>query len=112
MLFAITRSTIYRGVAQLLSKITDIAGPHALTCLTCRTPKSGEQQALSQNQVQITYATELANANVSVYTLMKLLGHESMVTSQRYVDGAGTDTRSAIELNPLYRLIATSPRDP
>lgn len=59
-----------------------------------------------------TFATELANANVSVYTLMKLLGHESMVTSQRYVDGAGTDTRSAIELNPLYRLIATSPRDP
>jgi integrase len=28
-----------------------------------------------------TFATELANANVSVYTLMKLLGHESMVTS-------------------------------
>jgi integrase/recombinase XerC len=32
-----------------------------------------------------TYATELANSNVSVYTLMKLLGHESMATSQRYV---------------------------
>ena len=32
-----------------------------------------------------TFATELANADVSVYTLMKLLGHESMVTSQRYV---------------------------
>lgn len=48
-----------------------------------------------------TFATELANANanVSVYTLMKLLGHESMVTSQRYVDGAGTETRSAAELN-------------
>jgi hypothetical protein len=30
-----------------------------------------------------TFATELANANVRVYTLMKLLGHESMVTSQR-----------------------------
>ena len=29
-----------------------------------------------------TFATELANAEVSVYTLMKLLGHESMVTSQ------------------------------
>jgi hypothetical protein len=41
-----------------------------------------------------TFATELANANVSVYTLMKLLGHESMVTSQRYVDGAGTETPS------------------
>jgi integrase len=33
-----------------------------------------------------TFATELANADVSVYTLMKLLGHESMVTSQRYVN--------------------------
>jgi integrase len=37
-----------------------------------------------------TFATELANADVSVYTLMKLLGHESMVTSQRYVTAAGT----------------------
>lgn len=54
-----------------------------------------------------TFATELANANVSVYTLMKLLGHESMVTAQRYVDGAGTDTRSAAELNPLYDILAT-----
>lgn len=53
-----------------------------------------------------TFATELANANVSVYTLMKLLGHESMVTSQRYVDGAGIDTRSAAALNPLYDLLS------
>jgi integrase/recombinase XerC len=41
------------------------------------------------------FATELANADVSVYTLMKLLGHESMVTSQRYVTAAGTETRTA-----------------
>lgn len=34
-----------------------------------------------------------------------------MVTSQRYVDGAGTDTRSAAELNPLYRLLAPQPQD-
>ena len=40
-----------------------------------------------------TFATELANENVSVYALTKLLGHESMVTSQRYVDGAGTENR-------------------
>ena len=32
-----------------------------------------------------TFATELANADVSAYTPPKLLGHESMVTSQRYV---------------------------
>ena len=40
-------------------------------------------------------ATALANADVNVYTLMKLLGHESMVTSQRYVTAAGTETRTA-----------------
>jgi integrase/recombinase XerC len=52
-----------------------------------------------------TYATELAGADVSVYTLMKLLGHESMTTSQRYVTAAGSETRSAAARNPLYALI-------
>ena len=52
-----------------------------------------------------TFATELANGNVSVYALMKLLGHESMVTSQRYVDGAGAENRTAAAQNPLYGLI-------
>jgi site-specific recombinase XerD len=52
-----------------------------------------------------TYATELAAADVSVYTLMKLLGHESMTTSQRYVTAAGTETRSAAAQNPLYALV-------
>ena len=41
---------------------------------------------------------------------MKLLGHESMVTSQRYVDGAGTDTRSAAERNPLYDILGARGR--
>ena len=58
-----------------------------------------------------TFATELANENVSVYALMKLLGHESMVTSQRYVDGAGTENRAAAAQNPLYGLIEQS-REP
>lgn len=52
-----------------------------------------------------TFATELANGNVSVYALMKLLGHDSMVTSQRYVDGAGAENRAAAAKNPLYALI-------
>jgi integrase/recombinase XerC len=52
-----------------------------------------------------TYATELASSHVSVYTLMKLLGHESMTTSQRYVTAAGAETRSAAARNPLYTLI-------
>jgi integrase/recombinase XerC len=52
-----------------------------------------------------TYATELAGSDVSVYTLMKLLGHESMTTSQRYVSAAGTETRSAAARNPIYKMI-------
>jgi integrase/recombinase XerC len=52
-----------------------------------------------------TYATELASSDVSVYTLMKLLGHESMTTSQRYVTAAGSETRSAAARNPLYGMI-------
>jgi Phage integrase family len=50
-----------------------------------------------------TFAAELANGNVSVYALMKLLGHESMVTSQRYVDGAGTENRAAAAQEPAVR---------
>jgi integrase/recombinase XerC len=50
-----------------------------------------------------TFATELANAGVSVYALMKLLGHESMATSQRYV--TATETRTAAAQNRLYDLL-------
>jgi integrase/recombinase XerC len=56
-----------------------------------------------------TYATELAGSHVSVYTLMKLLGHESMTTSQRYVTAAGT--RSAAARNGLYALIPDGVKD-
>ena len=52
-----------------------------------------------------TFATELANSDVSVYTLMKLLGQESMVTAQRYVTAAGTETRATAAQNRLYRLL-------
>jgi integrase len=50
--------------------------------------------------------TQLANSEVSVYTLMKLLGHESMVTSQRYVIAAGNENRTAAAQNKLYGLLA------
>ena len=42
---------------------------------------------------------------IGVYALMKLLGHESMVTSQRYVHGAGAENRVAAAPNPLCGLI-------
>ena len=56
-----------------------------------------------------TYATELADSGVSVYTPMKLLGHESMATSQRYVTGAARETRTVAAQNPLYRIYSRSP---
>ena len=61
--------------------------------------------------IRHTFATELANGSVSVYALMKLFGRESLVTSQRYVDGAGTENRAAAAQNPLYSMIEQS-REP
>lgn len=52
-----------------------------------------------------TFATELANADVNVYTLRDLLGHESIATSQRYVEAAGAHTRAAAAKNPLYEIV-------
>ena len=59
-----------------------------------------------------TYATGLADAEVNVYTLMKLLGHQSMATSQRYVDAAGLDTRPAAARNPVYRMLTPGDERP
>ena len=56
-----------------------------------------------------TFATELANSEVSVYALMNLLGHESMSTSQRYVTAAGSENRQAAAQNPLYAILAEPP---
>jgi integrase/recombinase XerC len=36
---------------------------------------------------------------------MRLLGHESMATSQRYVVDAGTETEQAAAQNRLYDLL-------
>lgn len=58
-----------------------------------------------------TYANELATSNASVYTLMKLLGHESMTTSQRYVTAAGVETRSVAAQNQLYSLTTEQRED-
>ncbi len=62
------------------------------------------------HQLRHTFATTLADQNVSVYTLMRLLGHEAMTTTQRYTKGAGKETRSASALNPAYRMLETKLR--
>jgi integrase len=56
------------------------------------------------HRLRHTFATS-SNSEVGVYTLMKLLKHESMVTSQRYVTAADTETRAAAAQNTLYDLV-------
>ncbi len=85
---------ITRGALQYrVLRAFNLAGPDAQ-----RTPGA------LVHALRHTYATELANTNISVYTLMKLLGHESMATSQRYVISAGSETKAAAAQNPLYHL--------
>ncbi|UAK39192.1 tyrosine-type recombinase/integrase [Gordonia bronchialis] len=84
----ISRGTLQSRIARAFK----LAGPDAQ-------PIAG---ALAHG-LRHTFATELANADVNIYTLMKLLGHESMTTSQRYVAAAGAESRSAAATNPLYR---------
>jgi integrase len=55
--------------------------PHTPTCLTCRKPKNGRQQAPSQNQVQITYATWLLRRGAGMESVKGLLGHASIATT-------------------------------
>ena len=67
---------------------------------------SDRQRGALVHGLRHTFATDLANASVNVYELKNLLGHESLTTSQRYIDGAGQETRAAAARNPLYdRLI-------
>lgn len=50
---------------------------------------SERQRGALVHGLRHTFATDLANAKVSVYELKSLLGHTSIATSQRYVEGAG-----------------------
>ena len=65
-----------------------------------------EPRAAHSSTGYATRSTELANSEVSGYTLMKLIGHEFMVTSQRYVTAADTETRTAAAQNKLYGILA------
>ncbi|RVW03241.1 tyrosine-type recombinase/integrase [Rhodococcus spongiicola] len=57
------------------------------------------------HQFRHTFATNMADENVSIFTLMRMLGHESMNTTQVYTEGAGAGVREAAARNPLYRLL-------
>jgi integrase/recombinase XerC len=93
----ITRETLQSRIKRAFSR----AGPDAQPILGALV-----------HGLRHTYAAELAASHVSVYTLMKLLGHESMTTSQRYGTAAGTETPSAAARNPLYAIVPHADLDP
>ncbi len=54
-----------------------------------------------------TFATSLARNGASGTELQMLLGHESLATTQRYVDATARETRAAARSNDAYRALAT-----
>jgi hypothetical protein len=57
------------------SRASDSPSPSSLTCLTWLTPGNAPLPGITSNPVQITYATSLVNAGMSLQALMSLLGH-------------------------------------
>ncbi len=52
-----------------------------------------------------TFATSLARNGASGTELQRLLGHESLATTQRYVDATAREVRQAARANDAYRLL-------
>ena len=52
-----------------------------------------------------TFATSLARNGASGTELQRLLGHESLATTQRYVDATAREVRQAARSNDAYRLL-------
>ncbi len=54
-----------------------------------------------------TFATSLARNGASGTELQRLLGHESLATTQRYVDATAREVRDAAKTNDAYRALRT-----
>lgn len=52
-----------------------------------------------------TFATSVARAGATGTELQRLLGHESLATTQRYVDATGREVRSAARGNGAYKTL-------
>jgi len=52
-----------------------------------------------------TFATSLARNGASGTELQRLLGHESLATTQRYVDATAREVRQAARANDAYRAL-------
>ncbi|MGI9614642.1 MAG: tyrosine-type recombinase/integrase [Acidimicrobiales bacterium] len=58
-----------------------------------------------------TFATSLARNGASGVELQRLLGHESLATTQRYVDATAREVRAAARANDAYQTLETLNND-
>lgn len=58
-----------------------------------------------------TFATSLARNGASGVELQRLLGHESLATTQRYVDATAREVRAAARSNETYRTLQAMSED-
>jgi integrase/recombinase XerD len=82
------------GAHYLVEKSYQAAG------LTNRVPAGAMVHALRH-----TYATRLAEDGASAIEIQALLGHESLNTSQGYIDATANATRQAARANRTYRVV-------
>ena len=57
---------------------------------------------LSPHAIRHTFATELAKAGTNVTAIAKVLGHESIMTTQKYIDMTQTDVKNVCQQLTLF----------
>lgn len=82
------------GVQYLIDRLYREAG------IRSRVPRGALVHALRH-----TFATNLARNGASGTELQRLLGHESLATTQRYVDATAREVRAAARSNDAYRAL-------
>jgi integrase len=64
----------------------------------CKNAGIKTREKLNLHCLRKSYATNLANAGTPVHTLMKLMGHSSIVTSQKYyLHSSDANEKKAVE---------------
>lgn len=90
-----------RGALQyLVEKLYQEAG------IRTRVPQGALVHALRH-----TFATSLARNGASGTELQRLLGHESLATTQRYVDASAREVRAAARSNDAYQALDALAKD-
>jgi integrase/recombinase XerD len=65
----------------------------------------GESAGAMVHAVRHTFATRLAEDGASATEIQALLGHESLNTSQGYIDATANATRQAARANRTYQTL-------